>query len=410
VSVALDRSRILVADDQPDVARTLCMPLRRAGAMLTFVSDGRKAFSQLGVEPFDLVILDMKMPPGEWGGLWLLSKLRDDQWKIPVLVLSGEGTKTQTIEALRLGASDWIDKSEASSELQAHCQKLLEQAFSEGLDRAAFRLPTALAHRLVAYARSIDTERHSGEGHLALEAVLKLAAIFDMCSASARRLLSVTPTRMITPSMGTWFTACTELARILGDHRTSLSLAACLMPDSTTRSQVQEQVHIRNAAVHTGYTPTGDEEQRLNGLLTRFSHRASSCWRSSLAVPVSMGYDGTTITVTVLALVGTALPKRETRTITEKVRTGQPILMHPDSSPVYLSPWVVRIGKVTPQQMQCLIFDGVNIRGKGQFQPDSPLTYINTETSARGIQVTDPAGLVWSAISPWFSNNPPNTP
>ena len=164
MSDALNHSRILVADDQPDVARTLCTPLRRAGAMLTFVSNGEEVFTKLEERPFDLLVVDMKMSPGEWGGLWLLRELREGGWHVPALVLSGEGTKKQTIEALRFGAVDWIDKSEAFSELEEHCEAILQHAISDGLDNAAARLPTPLAHRLAAYSRAIGTEKQAFEG------------------------------------------------------------------------------------------------------------------------------------------------------------------------------------------------------------------------------------------------------
>ena len=68
--IHLSRVRILVADDQVDVARTLCSALRRHGALLTFVADAEQAYTRVDAEPYDLLIVDMKMPPGEWGSLW----------------------------------------------------------------------------------------------------------------------------------------------------------------------------------------------------------------------------------------------------------------------------------------------------------------------------------------------------
>ncbi len=57
---------ILVADDQPDVVRTLCQPLHKAGASLRYVSDAYAALAALATHPTDLILADMKMPPEEW--------------------------------------------------------------------------------------------------------------------------------------------------------------------------------------------------------------------------------------------------------------------------------------------------------------------------------------------------------
>jgi CheY-like chemotaxis protein len=95
-----------VADDQSDVARTLCRPLHNAGARLRFVDNGRAALEQIATRPTDLVLVDMKMPPDEWGGLWLLQELQNGSWAVPAIALSGEGSKSQVIQALRLGAKD----------------------------------------------------------------------------------------------------------------------------------------------------------------------------------------------------------------------------------------------------------------------------------------------------------------
>src|SRR4051794_29587351 len=99
---------ILVADDQTEVVRTLCEPLRREGADLRMVADGQAALAHLETTSVDLLIVDLKMPPEEWGGLWLLRQLNESGSSIPAIVLSGEGWGVR--EAFRLGATDYIEK------------------------------------------------------------------------------------------------------------------------------------------------------------------------------------------------------------------------------------------------------------------------------------------------------------
>ncbi|MFD0501571.1 response regulator [Streptomyces rhizosphaericus] len=135
-------ARILVADDQTDVARTLCSPLHKAGAQLRFVPDGQTALAEIATRSIDLIIVDMKMPPEEWGGLWLLRRLSLDGWRIPTLVLSGEGSKQQVIEAMRLGSADWIDKDAAGEELLGRCTHILRDRLEQSLQLASTHLPT----------------------------------------------------------------------------------------------------------------------------------------------------------------------------------------------------------------------------------------------------------------------------
>lgn len=401
MSAALRRSRILVADDQPDVARTLCTPLRHAGAILTFVSNGEEVSAKLEEGPFDLLVVDMKMLPGEWGGLWLLRELREGGWQVPALVLSGEGTKRQTVEALRLGAVDWIDKSEAASELEGHCEAILQHAMSDALDHAAARLPTPVAHRLAAYSRAMGTEKQAFEGLWALEVILRVTSIIGMCSTQPHPL-PVTAKQIARPSMGTWLTLCTALADLPYTGKTFRSLVSSLMPDSAIRTDMQEQVQVRNAMVHRGYAPDDTELERLNAVLARFAHRAFASWQSRIVVPTSMTHDGTAFAISLLSLVGAGLPRHEKMKSQNYLLTGQLTLIEPNSDAFYMTPWAVADRMDSPRHMRCLLFDGVKMHRPENCPPDSLLMYADLDTGGHNIHPKAPAGLVWSAVSPWF--------
>lgn len=74
--MTIQHPRVLVIDDQQDVAKTLTAPLTRAGMTLEFAADGEDGLERNVFGDFDLLVVDMKMPPGEWGGLWLLEQLK----------------------------------------------------------------------------------------------------------------------------------------------------------------------------------------------------------------------------------------------------------------------------------------------------------------------------------------------
>jgi len=121
------RLKLLWADDQPDLVASFSAVLPPEYA-LTCCIDGVEALQRLTTETFDVVILDLSMPPGQWGGLWLLEQMKAASIKSPVIIVSGEGSQTETIKALRLGASDYVVKTQMSSELRERVENVVASA------------------------------------------------------------------------------------------------------------------------------------------------------------------------------------------------------------------------------------------------------------------------------------------
>src|SRR6478672_614180 len=119
--------RILWADDQTAVQETLSTLLSDLRPEIVHVQDGEEALGKLRREHFDLLILDLKMPPRDWGGLWLLEQMHQSRVEIATLVLSGEGTQAETIKALRTGASDYVTKDNAKQELRERVIEVLRK-------------------------------------------------------------------------------------------------------------------------------------------------------------------------------------------------------------------------------------------------------------------------------------------
>lgn len=110
--------KILWADDQQEVVKTLAAEVLSAEWQVDFVADGSEALDALSSSAYDVVLLDLNMPPDRWGGLWLLEQVKVLNLPVPpVLVVSAEGTQLETIEALRLGATDYVLKERVQLEL-----------------------------------------------------------------------------------------------------------------------------------------------------------------------------------------------------------------------------------------------------------------------------------------------------
>lgn len=119
--------KILWIDDQIEVVSTFSMLLAPLKADVIFEKEAENALVKIKNEGgYDLILVDLRMPPGEWGGLWLLEKLKLEGIDIPAIVLSGEGSQTETILAIRLGAIDYVKKDKITEELLPRVQSFFQ--------------------------------------------------------------------------------------------------------------------------------------------------------------------------------------------------------------------------------------------------------------------------------------------
>lgn len=109
------RAKILVVDDEAMVRSSLEETLRLEGYEVMAVSGGEAALEVLQQEPFDLILLDLKMPGMD--GIDVMraaSKIAPDT---KIILLTGHGSMESAVEALRFGAHDYLLKPSPSSEI-----------------------------------------------------------------------------------------------------------------------------------------------------------------------------------------------------------------------------------------------------------------------------------------------------
>jgi two-component system, OmpR family, response regulator len=117
--------RILVVEDNAQLARGLTAVLRGSGYAVDAVGDGAAAVAVLAAERFDLVILDLNLP--DMDGLDVLRRLRARQGSASVLVLSARGELDDRVRGLDLGADDYMTKPFDVDELEARVRMLLRR-------------------------------------------------------------------------------------------------------------------------------------------------------------------------------------------------------------------------------------------------------------------------------------------
>jgi CheY-like chemotaxis protein/glycine cleavage system H lipoate-binding protein len=117
------KARILAIDDEEIVHASLKKILTRAGHEIHSVYSAKEGLELLDSSHFDLIIVDLMMP--EMNGIQFLEALRGKQYQLPVLMVTGYPTITTAVQALRLGAMDYIAKPFTRKELLSPVQRAL---------------------------------------------------------------------------------------------------------------------------------------------------------------------------------------------------------------------------------------------------------------------------------------------
>jgi len=126
--------RLLIVDDEEAYRNLLSERFSMVGCSVTLSATGEDALERMKAEPFDVGILDIRMPGMD--GIDLFKKSREYQPLTEIIFLTGQATVDVAIEAMKLGAYDFLTKPCQLSELQAVIQKAYEKKLlSEKLNR-----------------------------------------------------------------------------------------------------------------------------------------------------------------------------------------------------------------------------------------------------------------------------------
>ncbi len=120
--------RILVVDDDPRICRLLCRYLEKENYSVGTAGSGQAMWRALKSRPYNLIILDLRLPGGE-DGLSLARRLRS-QTDISLIMLTGRADSADKIVGLELGADDYVTKPFDRRELLARIRSVLRRAAS----------------------------------------------------------------------------------------------------------------------------------------------------------------------------------------------------------------------------------------------------------------------------------------
>ncbi|MEW6148728.1 MAG: response regulator [Bradyrhizobium sp.] len=141
--------KVLVIDDEPPIRKLLRMGLTTQGYEILEASNGKAALEKLAEEPA-LIILDLGLPDVQ--GHELLRTIRTRNEGVPIVVLSSRGDEAGKVQALDLGADDYLTKPFGMEELLARLRAALRHQLQVKGERPVFRagdLSVDLVRRIV---------------------------------------------------------------------------------------------------------------------------------------------------------------------------------------------------------------------------------------------------------------------
>jgi two-component system KDP operon response regulator KdpE len=142
--------KVLVIDDEPPIRKLLRMGLSAHGYEILEAPNGRVSLELLEQKKPDLVILDLGLP--DMQGLELLRTIRARNEGVPIVVLSSRGDEASKVQALDLGADDYLTKPFGMDELLARMRAALRHQLQTHGERPIFRvgdLSVDLVRRIV---------------------------------------------------------------------------------------------------------------------------------------------------------------------------------------------------------------------------------------------------------------------
>jgi DNA-binding NtrC family response regulator len=117
--------KVLIADDDKNLRGVLAYELSAEGLAVDEAESGAKAMGLLEKDEYDVLVLDLNMPG--LGGMDVLRKIKTSGWSTEVIVLTGHSTVTTAVEAMKLGAYDYLAKPFKMVELKAIIEKAYER-------------------------------------------------------------------------------------------------------------------------------------------------------------------------------------------------------------------------------------------------------------------------------------------
>ena len=122
-----ENANVLVVDDEGAIRYSVSKTLQRVGYSVNEAASGEEALEMMGAHPYDVVLTDIRMPPG-LDGVELVRRIKEMNADTIVILMTGYPSLSTAVEALRLGAHDYLIKPSSSQDIRQSVAKGVERA------------------------------------------------------------------------------------------------------------------------------------------------------------------------------------------------------------------------------------------------------------------------------------------
>ena len=105
--------KVLLVDDEKEFLEIMSQRMSAMGMTVTTAGSAEQALAILGKETFDAIVMDFQMP--EMDGMEALKAIKDKKPELQIILLTGYATVEKTVEAMKIGAADFLEKPAANA-------------------------------------------------------------------------------------------------------------------------------------------------------------------------------------------------------------------------------------------------------------------------------------------------------
>lgn len=146
--------KILIIEDNHDLAYLLALHLRDLNFTVKVCEDGISGLAEALNQPYDLIVLDLMLP--KLNGLEVCKKLREQPEYVPIFMLTSKASEFDRVQGLEIGADDYVTKPYSISEVLARIKAMFRR--KEAMLKHAAVAPE---HFMVRGDLEIDTDKHT---------------------------------------------------------------------------------------------------------------------------------------------------------------------------------------------------------------------------------------------------------
>ena len=240
--------KVLIIDDDENVRHSIASYLRDSGYRTCEAMDGEEGLARMAIEKPELVLCDLRMP--KLDGINVLKVIADAYSHVPIIVISGAGVMSDAVEALRLGASDYLIKPILDLEVLVHAIERSLERFSLRRENLKYRQQLELANSELKTNLAVLEQDHQA----GLQVQMKMLPVSPMQKSAYIFHHQIVPSVYLSGDFVEYITVGADhvvffMADVSG-HGASSAFVTVLMKNLTARMRSDYSRHGNDGILH----------------------------------------------------------------------------------------------------------------------------------------------------------------